>query len=73
MIVKYICHCDLCSLPYEEKIKKLKDYEISAVVYLCLRCGMRFYPKNHDKIPLRCPNKDCGSPYWQRKKKQIKY
>ncbi len=34
----------------------------------CKRCGYEWYPKA-ERLPIRCPS--CGSPYWNKEKKQV--
>jgi len=37
----------------------------------CLRCGHQWHPRiiaGKVKIPSTCPDKDCRSPYWNRKR-----
>jgi hypothetical protein len=29
----------------------------------CLRCGHKWYPES-PRLPVRCPNPACRSPYW---------
>lgn len=43
------------------------DKEIVITRLRCNRCGYSWLPRSL-KVPKRCPNHKCGSPYWNRKR-----
>lgn len=46
-----------------------RDRELKIITLKCLRCGHEWTPRKAT-LPRTCPN--CGSPYWDRPRKEKK-
>ena len=46
--------------------------ELKLPTLTCKRCGHSWFPRSA-KLPKKCPNLSCGSPYWNREYVLQKY
>jgi hypothetical protein len=43
----------------------------TVTVLQCERCGYEWFPKNPQKLPDVCSNRECKSPYWNRPRQRL--
>lgn len=56
----------------KQKDEALTGRVIEVLELRCNRCGAKFFPilemDGEIKLPMRCRNRPCSSPYWNRQR-----